>query len=119
MTWVDTLVVIRRMATCTGVRSIGVIAVMTGFTIIGNGNVRPGKRVEGGVIKCGRYPGRFRMATLTISRELCSRMVRICCQVVVFAVAPKAGVGGIIKIAIMTSSTIILNDSMCPIQRVE
>jgi len=59
------------------------------------------------------------MTTFAVDRELCRLVVRIRCLVVILGMATGAGVGGIIKIAIMTSSTIILNDSMCPIQRVE
>ena len=48
---IGALVVIRRMATCTGIWRIGIIPVVAGHTIIRDGHVRPGERVDCIVIK--------------------------------------------------------------------
>ena len=56
MVGIGALVVIRRMATGTGIRRIGVIAVVTGIAIIGNGCVRSGQRIKTIVVECRRRP---------------------------------------------------------------
>ena len=75
--WVGAGVIIRRMTTITGIRRIGVIAVVTSIAITGNGNMRSGKWINETMVEGRRRPGCFAMAGCAIGRELRSHMVGI------------------------------------------
>ena len=74
--------------------------------------------ILGVVVKGGRHPGRFAMATGTISRKLRGYVVGVASIVVVCQVAAYTGVGRIVVIAVVTGSTIIGNGRMRAIERI-
>ena len=74
---VGTAIVIRGMTTCTRIGCIGVVPVVAGIAIIGNGYVRSCKWIYRIMVKRGWSPGRFRVTSSTIGRELRSCMIRI------------------------------------------
>lgn len=108
--------IISVMATVAGIRGTVEIPVVTGITIAGNGNVRPGKRINRVMIEGRRHPGRFRMAQCAIGGELGCGMVWIAGLGVFGIVAAVAGIGRIVVIAVVAGSTIRCNGSMCAVQ---
>ena len=64
------------------------------------------------MVKTGRYPGVFSMATGTIGGELSSFMVGVCRLIEIVQVTADTGVGRIGIITIMTSDTVIGNGRM-------
>lgn len=115
---VDRPIIIRGMTTRTSVRGIVVISMVTGVTIVGNGNMGPGEWINRIVIKDRRRPGCFTMTGSTIRRELLRYMVWIQGSIVIRLVATYAGVGRVVIIPVMTGSAIIGNACMRSIQSV-
>lgn len=102
---VGTRVVIRCMTARAGVRRVGIIAVVTGVTIVGDGNMRSGKRIIYTMVKRGRHPGRLAVASGAIGRELRSRVVRIRGRIVIRRVTAKAVGRRIVVIPVVTRGT--------------
>ena len=92
---VDGLIIIGGMATGTGIRCIGIVAVVTSVTIIGYLYMGTREGINGIMIKSGRYPASLRVTGGTIRRKLRSSVIRI---------------GGLVIISRMTSRTL----SWCP-----
>ena len=80
---IHTLTIIFRMAARTGVRGVGIIALVTGITIIGNRNMCSRKWIEAVVIKGGWSPGILSMTAFAIGWELRCGVVRIIGLVVI------------------------------------
>ena len=111
-----TLVVVRLVATGTGVGRAGVIAPhMTSCAVVGDGDVCPGEGIEGVVIKGRGRPDRLPVAGLTIRRKLVSGMVRTRRRIVVSSVATHASGGRIDIIAVVAGRTVVGDGSMCSV----
>ena len=116
MAGIEGWVVIKCMTGVTGIGRIGIVAVMAGITIIGNGLVRTCKRIDGIMVESGWCPGRLGVAGGTIGWELRSLVVGGGSGIVFRCMATGASVGRVVVIAVVASSTIIGNTSMCPVQ---
>ena len=103
------LVKIRRMAARASVRSIRVVPLVTSIAIVRNGHMCSGKRINGIVVKCGRRPSRFTVASSTIRRELSRCVVRIGGSRVVCVVTTVASVRCVRIVAVVASVAIIRN----------
>ena len=115
--WIQTRVVIRRVATGTGVGRVVIVpSGMTKGAIVGNRNMRPGKWIDGAVIKRGRHPCGLGMAILTGGGQLVGRVIRIGRAVIISLVTTYAGVRCIVVIAVVAGSAIVGNSRVCPIQ---
>ena len=79
------------MTTRTGIRCIGIIAVVTSVTIIGYLYMGTREGINDIVIKSGRYPASLRVTGGTIRRKLRSSVIRI---------------GSLVVIGSMTGSTL-------------
>ena len=112
-------VVIGLVTTRTGARRIGIIAVVTSLAIVGNRNMRAGKRINGIVVKRGRNPGAFTMATFTVRRELGSSVVGVGRRIVIAQVATHAGVWRIGIIALVAGVAVVGNRNMRPVERIK
>ncbi len=77
MVGITGLVEICGMAAGTSSGRIGIIAVVTGRTVIGNNSMPARQRVEIVVVKSRRRPGSFRVAARTVCRKLSRFMIRI------------------------------------------
>ena len=93
-------IVIRHVAAVAGVRRIGVIAVMTGIAIVGNGNVASRKRIHGTMIKSSGRPGIYTVTSLASGRKTRSGVIRISRRIVVGRVTPEAGGRRVVVIAV-------------------
>jgi hypothetical protein len=71
------------------------------------------------MIKCRWLPAVHRMTILTIRREKCRTVVRVDGIVVILLMAPRTGIGCIAVIPVMAKGTIVGNDGMCPVKRIE
>ncbi len=119
MARVRAAVVIGLVAARAGARRIGIIAVVTSLAIVGNRNMRAGERINGTVVKRGRNPGAFAMATYAVRRELGGSMVGVGSRIVIAQVAAHAGVWGIGIVALMASVAVVGNRNMRPVERIE
>ncbi len=109
MAGIEGLVVVKRMTGLAGIGRVGIIAVVAGITIIGDGLVRPSERVYRIVVKSGGYPGCFRVAGSTVQRELRSLVVGIGGGIVLRRMATGTGIGRIVVIAVVADRTITGN----------
>ena len=100
------------MTTVAGVWRIVKVAVVAGITIVGNGDMRTGKRINRTMIEGRRRPGCFCMAHCTIRGELGCGVVWIGGLGVLRIVTAVAGIGRIAVIAVVAGSTIRCNSSM-------
>lgn len=116
--WVGTLVVIRRMAACTSIRRVRIIAVVAGNAVIRDRNVCPGERVYGIMIESRRRPGGFRVASRAVGRKLVRGVVGICRLVEIGGVTACAGVQRIVVIPVMASRTLVGNGCVRAVQRI-
>ena len=103
----------------TGVGCSGIISVVAGIAVIGNGNMAAGKRIYGAMVKSRRCPGRFGMAGSAIGRELRCGVVRFGRGDVVGVVATVAGIGRVVVVAVVAGCAIICNSRMRPVERVK
>ena len=103
---------IRRMTTLASIRGVGVIALVTGIAVVCDGYVCTCERINGIVVKGGRYPGRFIMANGTVGRKLSCFVIRIGGCVVIGLVATRTGIGGIVVIPVMAHGTVVGNSGM-------
>lgn len=119
MIWIGGLVKIRRMAARASVGRIGVIPLVTSIAVVRNSHVRPGKGINGIVVKCGRRPSRFAVAGGAIGWELSRCVVRVGCRVIIRCMATCTGIRGGIVIPVMAGSTIVRNSRVCPVQGIK
>ena len=106
------------MTAHTGIRSVGVISIVAGIAIVGNGSMRTVERVIGVVIKSRRYPGCFAVATGTVCGELLCCVVGIGRLVVIRRMASRAGVRRVVVVAVVTGSAVVGNHRVRSVQRV-
>ena len=66
---------IRIMTSIAGIRRAVIEPVVAGITIIGNGRMRPGKRINDVVVKSRRCPGGLGMTKFAFNRELRGKVV--------------------------------------------
>lgn len=104
------------MAFRTSVGGIGIIAHMTGITVIGDLLMRSGEWVKCGMIETRRNPGNLGVAFRTGGRKTGGCVIGIVRRVVVVGMAAKAGVRGVIVIPIMAGRAIIGDCGMRAIQ---
>ena len=119
MAWIGTAVVISLVAARAGARRSGIIAVVTGFAIVGDWDMRAGERINCTVVKRGRRPGAFTMAAFAIRGELSSGMVGVSRRIVIAQVATDAGVWGIGIVAVVAGVTVVGNRNMRPVERIK
>ncbi len=119
MVRVQALVVIRRMAARTGVRGIGVIAVVAGDTVIRDRHVRSSEGIDCLVIKRRRRPGCFRVASRAIGRELIGGVVGVCGLVELRRMATGAGVRRIVVITVVAGCAIVSDGRVRTIQSIK
>ena len=117
--WVGTLVVIRRMAPRAGIGRIVVIAVVAGNAVVRNGHVRSSEWVDCIMVKSRRRPGRFRMASRAIGRELIGGVVGVCGLVELRRMATNAGVWRIVVIAVVAGGAIVCDGGVRAIQSIK
>lgn len=99
---VNAAVVIWLMASHTCIGGIVVIATnMTGCAIIRNWDMRTREGEDSIVVKSRRCPGRLGMAGGTIRGELVGSVIRIGGGAVIRSMAAKAGIRGIVVIAVV------------------
>ncbi len=118
MVRVGTGIVIGRMTTCAGVGGVGIVAVVAGVAITGNGYVCACKRIDRVVVEGRRRPGSLAMAIGATGRELRCRVVRVGRSSVVRRVASVAGIGCIVVIAVVASRTVTGNGGVRTLQYV-
>lgn len=70
------------------------------------------------VVKCGRLPGIFRVASGAIRRKLELCMVGVGRAVEIICMAPRAVIWRVVVVTVVASRTIVGNRCMCPVQRV-
>lgn len=103
MVGIGGIVVIVGVATRTGVGCVVIVAVVTLGAIIGDTGMSPVQRVVAVVVrKRGRFPGCIGMAGGTIGGNIEGNVVRIGCLVIIICMAPRAGIGCIHVIAVVT-----------------
>ena len=112
-------IIIGLVTTRTGAWRIGIIAVVTSLAIVGNRNMRPGERINGTVVKRGRNPGAFAMATYAVRRELGGSMVGVGSRIVIAEVATDASVWSIDVIAVVAGVAVVGNRNVRPVERIE
>ena len=120
MVWIVRLVIIRSVASDTGAGRVVVIPVVASGTIVGNRSVRALQRVIVIVDRetCRCPTGRCGMAHGAIGRNIQGCVFRVGCLVKIGSVAARAGIGGIVVIAVVTGITIIRNGCMRTRQRI-
>ena len=101
--------IISAVASIAGIGRIGIIPVVTGIAIIGNGHMRTCEGINGVVVKGGRYPGRLGVAEGTVGWELRGGVVWIGGLGVIAVVATVTGIGGVVVISIVAGIAIIGN----------
>lgn len=116
--WVRTAVVIGLMAAHTGIRGIGIIPVVAGFTIVGNWDMGTRERINRAVVKRSRHPGIFTVTAFTGRRKLCGSVVRIGCRIVIAQVAACTSIWRIRIIAVVTGRTIVRNWNVRTVQNI-
>ncbi len=99
-----------------GIGRVGIVAVMAGIAIIGDGLVCPCKRINDIMVESGWCPGRLGVAGSTIGWELRSLVIGVGGGIIFCRMTPGAGIGRVVVIPIMAGSTILGNTRMCPIQ---
>ena len=109
---------IRVMASIAGIWRAVIKPVVAGITIIGDGRMRPGKRINDVVVESRRCPGGLGMTKFTFNRELRGKVVGTRGCIVFRIMASIASIGRVVIIAVVASSTVIGNSSMCPFQRI-
>lgn len=115
---VNALVVVGHMAAFAGIRRVVVIALVANCTVVGYGDMRPGKRIHAIVVESRRRPGILGMALFTICRELPRQVVGVGGRVVITCMAAKAGIRGIVVVAVVAFGTIVGNQCMGPAQHI-
>lgn len=70
------------------------------------------------MVETGGLPGRFGVTILAGGREARRRVFGTVGRVVIGGMATKTGIRGIVVIPVVAGSTLIGNQSMCPIQRI-
>lgn len=103
------------MTTVAGVWRIVEVTVVAGITIVGNGDVRTGKRINRTMVKSRRRPGCFCVAHSTIGRELGCGVVWIGGLGVFRIMAAVAGIGCRVVISVVAGSTIRCNSRVCAV----
>lgn len=104
--WIGGSVEIGCMASGTGVWRIGVISLVTGITIIGDGKVRPAEWIDSIVVKGRGRPGSFAMTSSAIGWELRGDVIWAGGRVVIGCVTAFTGVRCIGVIASVATGTI-------------
>ena len=112
------LVKIRAVATRTGVRGVVIVPVMTGCAVVGDQRMASCQGIKIIVVESRGRPGRLRMTTRTVGRELSRFMVRIYRLVKIRQVTTHTGRGRIIVITVVTGRTVIGNGRMCAVESV-
>lgn len=100
-------IIIRSMATGTGIGRVDIIPLVTGITVHRNIGVCSVQRIKTVMVKGGGSPGRFCVAGSTIGRELRSHVVGISGAIVIRSVTTGTGIGGSVVIAVMAGCAII------------
>ena len=95
------------MATRAGIGRVGVIAVVAGVAVIGDGRVRAGQRVNAVVIKRRRYPSRLAVTNSAVGGELLGGVIGIGRLVVVVGVATRTGVGRVVVVAVVAGGAVV------------
>ena len=101
------------MATIARIRRIGIIALVTGIAIVGDGHVRSCKRINGIVVESRWRPGCFAVTSSAIRWELSSCVVRCRGCRIIGVVATVAGIGCIRVVAVVTSIAIVGDGHVC------
>lgn len=104
------------MARRTGIGCIVVIALVASITIIGNRNMRAGKRINRIVVKRRWYPGRFAVALRTIDGKLLGNVIGRSSLHIIIIMASITSIRRVIIIPVVTHRAIICNGSVGPIQ---
>ncbi len=119
-TWFGLLVWLKSGAVTavTGVGRIGVIAVVTGITIICNRYVCACERINSIVVKRRRRPGCFRVAGGAIGRELRRSVIGIRRVGIIGCVTAVAGIGRGVVIAVVASGAIVGDGGVRSVQRI-
>ena len=115
---VHTLGIVLRVTAVTGIGSIAVASIVAGRTIIRYHGVCPCKGVKAIMVEGGRHPGRFRVAALTIYRELARLVVGVRGLVVILGMAACTGIRRIVVVAVVAACTVIRSGGVRPIQHV-
>ena len=108
------------MTTKTSIGRVVVIAVVASYTVIGNSRVRTIQHIKVIVniesrwhpVRCGG------VAACTIRRQIQGYVIRVYTLRIIRRVAPGAGIGRVVVIAVMTDDTIIRNGRMRTSQRI-
>ena len=117
---IRTLIVVSIMATGAGIGSIGVItAQVAGRAIVCHRQVSPREGKESPVVEGGRGPGVLSMAGGAVRWQLMCSMVRIGGRVVIGSVAPAAGIGRVVVVAVVTGRTVVGNVGVGAVQRIK
>lgn len=112
MVRVKAAVVIRCVTTGTGIGGVGVVPLVTGVAIVGNGYVRAREGIDRIMVKGRRGPGRFGMADGAIRRKLIDHVVGVAHTVVICLMAACASVRGVVVIALVASGTVVRDGRM-------
>ena len=105
--WIGRLVVVGRMATCTGIRRVVVVAVVAGGAFVGDHRMCAVQRVVVVVDgKTGRFPANIRMAGRTIGGYPQGAVVWIGRLVVIGCMAARTGVRRVGIVAVVASIAI-------------
>ena len=118
MVGIQTRIVIWRVTARAGIGGVVVIAVVTGHTIVRNGQVCSGKRIDRVVVKSGWRPGSLAVTSVAVGRELRDHMVRIHNSNIIRSMASETGIRRVLVISMVAGVAVISNRSMRPVQLV-
>ncbi len=116
---VGALVVIRRMTARASVRGIGVIAVVTGVTVVCDSGMRACERVKTVVVEVRRRPGCLAVTGGAIRGELRCGVVRGGGLIVVVNMTACASIRRVGVVPVVAGSAIVRNGGVCTVQRVK
>lgn len=111
-------VVIIDMAPVAGIRGIIVIAVMAVVAITGNSGMRAREGIVLIVVERRRHPRIFGMALLAVRREAGCSVAGAAGGIIVIAMAPKTGIGGVVEITVMAVHAVVSDGGMRASQRI-
>ncbi len=111
-------VIVIAMAPEAGIGGIIVIAVMAVVAITGNSGMRAREGIVLIVVERRRHPRIFGMALLAVRREAGCSVAGAAGGIIVIAMAPKAGIGGVVEITIMAVHAVVSDGGMRASQRI-
>ena len=104
------------MTAIAGIRSICVVALVTGEAIIGNGSMSSSQRVNRAVVKSRGTPGSLRMTGFAGGGELRGNMIRIRGLIVLCHMTTIADICSVVVISFVAAVTVISNLHMGSLQ---